>query len=81
AACLGAGGEPAISLDVGGTSADISILLDRQPTFTEELECGGLPVRQRCADITSSAIGGGSVISVLPGGALRLGPRSQGASP
>jgi N-methylhydantoinase A len=81
AACLGAGGEPAISLDVGGTSADIGILLDRQPTFTEELECGGLPVRQRCADITSIAIGGGSVISVLPGGALRLGPRSQGASP
>jgi N-methylhydantoinase A len=81
AASLGAGGEPAISLDVGGTSADISILLDRRPTFTDELECGGLPVRQRCADITSIAIGGGSVIAVLPGGALRLGPRSQGASP
>ncbi|RQH05584.1 hydantoinase/oxoprolinase family protein [Bradyrhizobium sp. RP6] len=81
AACLGAWREPAISLDVGGTSADISVLRDGRPTFTEELECGGLPIRQRCADITSIGIGGGSVVSVLPGGALRLGPRSQGAWP
>jgi N-methylhydantoinase A len=80
AACLGTSG-PAIILDVGGTSADISILLDGRPTFTEALECGGLPIRQRCADITSIGIGGGSVVSVLPGGALRLGPRSQGAWP
>ncbi|MET0678099.1 MAG: hydantoinase/oxoprolinase family protein [Bradyrhizobium sp.] len=72
---------PAIILDVGGTSADISLLLDGRPTFTEALECGGLPIRQRCADITSIGIGGGSVVSVLPGGALRLGPRSQGAWP
>lgn len=80
AACLGTSG-PAIVLDVGGTSADISILRDGRPTFTEALECGGLPIRQRCADITSIGIGGGSVVSVLPGGALRLGPRSQGAWP
>jgi N-methylhydantoinase A len=72
---------PVITLDVGGTSADISLLLDNRPTFTEALECGGLPIRQRCADITSVAVGGGSVVSVLPGGALRLGPRSQGAWP
>ena len=80
AACLGTSG-PAIVLDVGGTSADISILLDGRPTFTDALDCGGLPIRQRCADITSIGIGGGSVVSVLPGGALRLGPRSQGAWP
>jgi len=80
AACLGASG-PAIILDIGGTSADISILLDGRPTFTDALDCGGLPIRQRCADITSIGIGGGSVVSVLPGGALRLGPRSQGAWP
>jgi len=72
---------PAITLDVGGTSADISLLLDGRPTFTDALECGGLPIRQRCADINSIGIGGGSVVSVLPGGALRLGPRSQGAWP
>jgi len=82
AACLGASTSgPAIILDIGGTSADISILLDGKPTFTDALDCGGLPIRQRCADITSIGIGGGSVVSVLPGGALRLGPRSQGAWP
>ncbi|SFM11353.1 N-methylhydantoinase A [Bradyrhizobium sp. NFR13] len=72
---------PAIIMDVGGTSADISLLLEGRPTFTDALECGGLPIRQRCVDITSIGIGGGSVVSVLPGGALRLGPRSQGAWP
>lgn len=82
AACLGTcDSARVITLDVGGTSTDISILLDNRPTFTEALECGGLPIRQRCADITSIASGGGSVVSVLPGGALRLGPRSQGAWP
>ncbi|QOZ08157.1 hydantoinase/oxoprolinase family protein [Bradyrhizobium sp. CCBAU 51765] len=80
AAGLAASG-PAIVLDIGGTSADISILLDGRPTFTDALECDGLPIRQRCADIASIGIGGGSVVSVLPGGALRLGPRSQGAWP
>ncbi len=67
--------------DIGGTSADISILLDGRPTLHDALDCGGLPIRQRCADITSIGFGGGSVVSVLPGGALRLGPRSQGAWP
>lgn len=82
AACLGPSASgPAIILDVGGTSTDISILVDGRLTFTEALECGGLPIRQRCADIASIGIGGGSVVSVLPGGALRLGPRSQGAWP
>jgi N-methylhydantoinase A len=82
AACLGPFDSGAvITLDVGGTSADISLLVNNRPTFTESLECGGLPIRQRCADITSIATGGGSVVSVLPGGALRLGPRSQGAWP
>lgn len=80
AACL-ASSTPAIVLDIGGTSADISLLVEGRPTFTDALECGGLPVRQRCADITSIGVGGGSVVSVLPGGALRLGPRSQGAWP
>lgn len=82
AVCLEANASgPAITLDVGGTSADISLLLGGKPTFTDALECGGLPIRQRCADISSIGIGGGSVVSVLPGGALRLGPRSQGAWP
>lgn len=82
AACLGrCESNPVITLDIGGTSADISLLVNNRPTFTESLECGGLPIRQRCADITSIATGGGSVVSVLPGGALRLGPRSQGAWP
>lgn len=82
ALCVGASApEPVVTLDVGGTSADIGLLVDGRPVFADALECGGLPLRQRCADIASIAVGGGSVVRVLPGGALRLGPRSQGASP
>jgi len=83
AAALDDGGRrgAVLTLDVGGTSADIGLLQDGQPAFAESLECGGLGIRQRCVDIASIAIGGGSVLQVLAGAALRIGPRSQGAWP
>ncbi|WP_295525366.1 hydantoinase/oxoprolinase family protein [uncultured Pseudacidovorax sp.] len=83
AACLDEGGRrgAVLTLDVGGTSADIGLLDGGHPAFAESLECGGLGIRQRCVDIASIAIGGGSVLQVLAGGALRIGPRSQGAWP
>ncbi|WP_295549854.1 hydantoinase/oxoprolinase family protein [uncultured Pseudacidovorax sp.] len=83
AACLDEGAHrgAVLTLDVGGTSADIGLLHGGEPAFAESLECGGLGIRQRCVDIASIAIGGGSVLQVLAGAALRIGPRSQGAWP
>ena len=70
-----------MTLDVGGTSTDIGLLEGGQPLFTDTLLCGDLRLRLRCADVESLPIGGGSLASVNAGGGLRLGPRSQGASP
>ena len=70
-----------LAIDVGGTSTDIGLVEDGRPAFAETLQCGDLSLRLRCADVDSLSVGGGSVVQVLAGGALRLGPHSQGAWP
>lgn len=79
----GRAGAPAVvmAIDVGGTSTDIGIVEQGRPAFGDALQVGELNLRLRCADVESLSIGGGSVVRALPGGALRLGPRSQGAWP
>lgn len=73
----------AITLDMGGTSADIGIL-DRG-TLAEanvrETQIGGYPVMSPMLDIETIGAGGGSIGYVDPGGAFRVGPRSAGAQP
>jgi len=69
-----------ITLDMGGTSTDVSLIHD-QPTMTSHGEAGGLPVRLPMIDIHTIGAGGGSIAWLDPGGALRVGPRSAGASP
>ncbi len=83
ASLRGEGGLPAsvLAIDVGGTSTDIGLVEEGRPAFGESLQCGTLTLRLRCADVESLSVGGGSVLQVLAGGALRLGPRSQGAWP
>lgn len=68
-------------LDMGGTSADVSLLVDGRPTWTTEAEIGGHPLALPVLDIVTIGAGGGSVAWVDPGGALRVGPRSAGADP
>lgn len=79
----GRAGAPAVvmAIDVGGTSTDIGIVEHGRPAFGDALQVGELSLRLRCADVESLSVGGGSVVRTLPGGALRLGPGSQGAWP
>jgi N-methylhydantoinase A len=70
-----------ISFDMGGTSADISLVLDSQPVWTSEGEIAGVPVRVPMLDITTIGAGGGSIAWLDKGGALRVGPKSAGADP
>ncbi len=70
-----------MALDMGGTSADISLLNDGQPTWTTEAQIGGHPLALPVLDISTIGAGGGSVAWVDEGGALRVGPRSAGADP
>lgn len=81
AASLPADARVVMSVDVGGTSTDIGLLDAGRPLFSDTLLCGDLTLRLRCADVESLSIGGGSLATVNAGAGLRLGPRSQGASP
>jgi len=73
--------ENLISFDMGGTSTDISLVINSQPIWTSEGEINGLPVRVPMLDINTIGAGGGSIVWLDEGGALRVGPKSAGAEP
>ena len=73
--------ENLISFDMGGTSTDISLIIDSQPVWTSEGEINGLPVRVPMLDINTIGAGGGSIVWLDEGRALRVGPKSAGAMP
>jgi len=75
-----AGYDKIITLDMGGTSADVSIISGRIPLTTEG-GIEGLPIRLPMVDIVTVGSGGGSIAWFDAGGALRVGPRSAGADP
>lgn len=75
------GNNDLISFDMGGTSADISIVTNGQPKWTSEGAIAGIPVRVPMLDITTIGAGGGSIVWLDSGGALRVGPHSAGAQP
>jgi N-methylhydantoinase A len=76
-------GEPnVLTLDMGGTSADVGILVNGAQRHTTEYEIEwGLPAAVPLIDIKSIGAGGGSIAWVDAGGFLRVGPRSAGAQP
>ncbi len=77
---LRAGHPKLITLDVGGTSADIS-LIDGDPRLTSEGKVGDWPLSLPMIDIHTIGAGGGSIARVSPEGALLVGPASAGAMP
>lgn len=80
-AAVAAGFENAIGLDMGGTSADVSIVEEGTVVRTTSGEINDLPVSVPQLDISTVGAGGGSVAWVDPGGGLRVGPDSAGADP
>ena len=75
-------GEPnVVTFDMGGTSADVSVIEDGQASWTTDASLGGHPIATPVVDITSVGAGGGSVVWFDAGGALRVGPQSAGAEP
>src|SRR6185436_16188716 len=69
-----------ITFDMGGTSADVS-LVDGAPAWRTEARIGDLPIRVPAVDIHTVGAGGGSLARLDAGGALRVGPESAGADP
>jgi N-methylhydantoinase A len=76
-----AGFSNLISIDVGGTSADICLVRDRQPEITKEAKIGPFPLKIPIIDINTIGAGGGSIAAVLAPSRLQVGPRSAGAEP
>ncbi|MAF52761.1 MAG: 5-oxoprolinase [Chloroflexi bacterium] len=75
-------GSPSfISIDVGGTSADICLVRDSEPEMTVERQIGGLPLQLPMLDIVTIGAGGGSIARPMTAGGLSVGPESAGASP
>ncbi len=75
------GFSDAITIDMGGTSADVCLLRDNWPEMTNEGEIGPFPLPIPIVDIHTIGAGGGSIASVTAQGSLVVGPRSAGASP
>ena len=69
------------SVDVGGTSADISLVKDGQPEVTLQQEIGGLPMQIPMLDIVTIGAGGGSIARMTALDGLAVGPESAGAEP
>ncbi|MBB5935503.1 hydantoinase/oxoprolinase family protein [Streptomyces zagrosensis] len=69
-----------IGIDMGGTSFDVSLVVDGKPDVAAEARLEGLPMLMSVVNIHTVGAGGGSVAYAEAGG-LRVGPRSAGASP
>lgn len=69
-----------ICVDMGGTSFDISLVIEGESAVTSETSLAGQPILAPMVDIHTIGAGGGS-IAYLDAGALRVGPQSAGAIP
>ena len=70
-----------ISIDVGGTSADICLVREGRPEVTKDGMIGPFPLKLPIVDIHTIGAGGGSIAAVTSAGRLTVGPRSAGAEP
>jgi N-methylhydantoinase A len=76
------GYEDCVTFDMGGTSADIGVVLGGTPrTAVEMVLPNGVPCKLPNIEIETIGAGGGSVAWIDAGGALNVGPQSAGAEP
>ncbi|MEM7343739.1 MAG: hydantoinase/oxoprolinase family protein [Chloroflexota bacterium] len=69
-----------LCVDMGGTSFDLSLVINGKPEITSETELEGLPLLMSIVNIHTIGAGGGS-LAWLEAGALRVGPQSAGSVP
>jgi len=70
-----------LTMDVGGTSFDVSIIKDGVNIERHQSEIMGYPVLMAGVDIRAIGAGGGSIAKVDTAGLLTVGPDSAGANP
>lgn len=71
----------ALTIDIGGTSADVGLIDDGEPLVERGGMIAGVPIALPRVLVEAVAAGGGSIGWLDAGGALRAGPESAGASP
>ncbi len=76
-----AGFNEALTIDIGGTSADAGLILEGEPVTEAGGNVAGVPIALPRVLVETVSAGGGSLGWVDDGGALRVGPRSAGAVP
>src|SRR6266508_2439384 len=76
-----AGFDRVLTLDGGGTSTDVSVVLGGEPTLTTEGTVGAFPSKIPMIDVVTVGAGGGSIAWLSREGTLKVGPRSAGADP
>ena len=69
-----------LTIDMGGTSFDVSMVVDGELEVTTETEIEGFPLLTSIVNIHTIGAGGGSLAWTEAGG-LRVGPQSAGADP
>ena len=70
-----------ITVDMGGTSFDVSLVQNGEPVISSEASVSGYHVGIPMLDTHTIGSGGGSIASIDAGGLLRVGPGSAGADP
>lgn len=76
-----AGRPDIITLDMGGTSADVALIRNYEAGLSFERDVAGFPVRLPMVDINTVGAGGGSIAWFDRDGLVKVGPLSAGAVP
>ena len=75
------GAKAAMSLDIGGTSADVAVIMNGEPSYGVGEVIGEFPIHIPTVSVTSIGEGGGSIAWVDGQGLLKVGPESAGSTP
>lgn len=70
-----------VSVDMGGTSFDIGLIVGGSPRITSDSKFEGFPVKIPIVDVRAIGAGGGSIAWLDVGGVLNVGPQSAAADP
>ncbi len=76
-----AGLRQLVAFDMGGTSADVGLVVGGAVGTTTEATVGDFPVLMPSVDVSSIGAGGGSIAALDSAGVLKVGPRSAGSVP
>jgi N-methylhydantoinase A len=76
------GFENFVTMDMGGTSLDLAVIVDAEPRFADEKQVQyGVPMRLPTLDIDTVGVGGGSIAHIDEAGILAVGPASASSDP